>query len=436
MFLPYLSDYDPATSSEGTLDPLGLYSIANALGVRLVPGVRERQTHPRFLTAMAVGAWLCKDFDEEIIAKDGFSAPWQVYEWLFVEGIVRLAARKEDYRGLPGSMKAEQTIAEGQHLSANRYLKTPTVFGFHGVYRLLARTLNILDNYNRLAASGYELLTIWEKEQNLRGFTSSTEGSGKNWRKTIYEAIKEGLAQGRLDRSGGWQGWRFFYEHLRHTEFERQEAKFIQNALMNGGSDFRRETIKFLISEQGQNAWKKKKSELVFHKALHASGSRKVKQLLEAIRNYEEFARLLQDAFNSCLYTMTRKAGKTYLKEMIASETVENAARNIPELFPRVSDRLKFFGLSEDFEDSFISLAARTDPQSWAQALIEHHKCIQHRKPPNGKNPWIERFEDEAFIVRAAYRRSDPPKTADALEYVHAYRTQSLWSFAQDLGMI
>jgi hypothetical protein len=54
MFAPLLSEADPKQSQEGSIDPLGTYPIADALAVRLAPGVRERQSRPRFLTAMAV----------------------------------------------------------------------------------------------------------------------------------------------------------------------------------------------------------------------------------------------------------------------------------------------------------------------------------------------------------------------------------------------
>jgi hypothetical protein len=40
--LPLLTAYDPPGTSEGTLDPLGLYPIADQLPVQLVPAVRER----------------------------------------------------------------------------------------------------------------------------------------------------------------------------------------------------------------------------------------------------------------------------------------------------------------------------------------------------------------------------------------------------------
>ena len=47
--LPFLTSYDPSATSEGTLDPLGLYQIADQLAVQLVPAVRERMQRIRFL---------------------------------------------------------------------------------------------------------------------------------------------------------------------------------------------------------------------------------------------------------------------------------------------------------------------------------------------------------------------------------------------------
>jgi len=53
---PLLSSDDPSGASEGILDLLGLYQIADQLATRLVPAVRERMRRVRFLTSMAVAA--------------------------------------------------------------------------------------------------------------------------------------------------------------------------------------------------------------------------------------------------------------------------------------------------------------------------------------------------------------------------------------------
>lgn len=104
---PLLTELDEADSSEGGIDPLGTEPIAEELGVRLSPGVRERQNHPRFLTATAVSLWICEGYSPDTTARDGITPPWLVFEWYVVEGLVRSRGTNgEDIAGLPGRNKA------------------------------------------------------------------------------------------------------------------------------------------------------------------------------------------------------------------------------------------------------------------------------------------------------------------------------------------
>lgn len=52
--LPYLSQYDPISSNESAIYPLGVNIIAETLVTKLAPGVRERRVNPRYLTAKAI----------------------------------------------------------------------------------------------------------------------------------------------------------------------------------------------------------------------------------------------------------------------------------------------------------------------------------------------------------------------------------------------
>jgi hypothetical protein len=67
---PFLTAYDPPGTSEGTLDPLGLYQIADQLAVKLVPAVRERMQRIRFLTAIVVGAIVTKGLENDPTQRD------------------------------------------------------------------------------------------------------------------------------------------------------------------------------------------------------------------------------------------------------------------------------------------------------------------------------------------------------------------------------
>lgn len=426
---PLLTERDPVDSAEGGINPLGTEALADALAVRLVPGVRERQRRPRFLTAMAASLEVCRDFDEETLARDGVSAPWQVFEWYLVEGLVRLA--EDDKRGgLPGSQKAARAIADGVPLSAKRYLKTPTVFGFHGVYRQLARALGI-EETGRLGEVGFELLNVWAREQRLEGFAGSETGPGQAIRAQLKEAVQAGLEKGATARSGGWAGWEFFRKHLAPYNAGTKEAEFIYTELVNDRKGFRREVIEFLISPKGRQAWEATGSEREFHQALRTVASQELRQLIDAIDAYEGFSRLCHDAFQDCLREMTIQGGKkTSLDALSALPSVKRAGQRVPERFGEVMERLEPVGEAVRFGETFASLAERGGNGEWAERLIEHHHKTQKQKE---KNHWFERF-DGSFIIRPNYR-TDEPGTGDA-RYVHPYRTHSLYQFARDLYLV
>jgi hypothetical protein len=433
LLAPLLTEKDDAESSEGGIDPLGTEPLADALAVKLVPGVRERQQHPRFLTAMAVSLEICQDFDEETLAADGVSAPWIVFEWYLVEGLVR-STDASKRRGLPGSQKAARARDDGVPLSAKRYLKTPTIFGFHGVYRQLARTLGINDS-GRLGEAGFELLRLWAVEQGLSGFAGTAGGPGQAIRTQLKEAVRAGLESGATARSGGWSGWEFFRKHLAPYGAGQREARFIAAALLNDPKGFRRDVIEFLISAQGRQVWEAIGSEREFHRALRITAREELRDLLSAIDSFESFSRLCQDAFQDCLCEMTRqREKKTSLASLAALPSVQLASKRIPESFGEVMTRLQPVGQDVRFAESFADLAERGDAKDWIERLMAHHCKTQRRKPPNGKNPWFERFDDGSLIIRTDYRTEELGAHDD--RYVHLYRTPSLWQFARDLHLV
>ncbi|PKN67826.1 MAG: hypothetical protein CVU57_01025 [Deltaproteobacteria bacterium HGW-Deltaproteobacteria-15] len=438
MLLPLLTEADPETSSEGSIDPLGVYAIADSLGVRLAPGVRERQSHPRFLTAMAVASAVCCDFDDDAVAKDGVSPPWQVFEWYLVEGLVRtLRGTREEIRGLPGVDKATSAIDEGVPLSARRYLKTPSVFGFHGVYRVLADELDIVRD-GRLGETGYNLVLTWANEQRLTGFFDSKAGPGRAFRDMLRSAIEDGIEKGAVARSTAWQGWNFFRDHLAPYRFERGEAQVIIDSLIRGTSGYRSEIIRFMASKTGESLCREVvesgKSEGDFHSGLITETGGDLRSLLKAIQAYERFARLLQDAFEDCLYEMTKTRGKTSPADLSKRAGVQKASQLLPDLFPAVADLLSPFGETYRFQEQFAEVSARGSAETWVVSLIDHHRRIQMQKPPNGKNPWFERFDDGSVVIRPGYLRYEGGSHDG--RYVNAYRTRPLWSFIKDLGMV
>ena len=374
-----------------------------------------------------------RDFEEDAVASDGQSEPYLVFEWYVVEGIVRNRGNDPTLSGLPGVLKARECLRVGLHLCAPRYLKTATVFGFHGIYRQLADNLDVARN-GWLGENGEALLDAWEKEQGLSGFRTSQIGSGSEWRGKLQGAVREGMEKAAVTRSDGWQGWAFMAKHLSPNAVPPREAGLLKRLLLTERSPSRRQVLDFLVTPEGQRVFQAAKSEKQFHEALRPRVDPDTRRLLDAIAAYETFSRLLQDAFEDSLAAMTEKRGPSSTVELARTEGVRTASQKVPQQFPEVAEWLEPYGVSARFVQTFGDLAETADAEDWGHRLLEHHMRIQRAKPPNGKMPWFDRMDDGAAVVRPRYRRGEGGRQDGS--YVNAYRTNSLQTFAADLGMV
>jgi hypothetical protein len=431
--LPYLSTYDPATTSEGSLDPLGLYLIADRLATKLVPGVRERMSHPRYLTAMAVGAHICSPIREEY-AIDGVTPAYQVYEWHIVEGFVSkyLLNAPDQIQGLPGIQKGAEAFQNNLPLRHNRYLKTPNVFGFHGVYRTLSTELKVVSEDYIIQETGHEMIEAWQKEQKLNGVYTG-DGPGCRMVKLFREAIADGLSKGEVARIWAWQIHQEFAMHLRPHAIGKREAKLIFTAIRSENRPLRSTIIDFLLSETGQNIWKNERSERIFMAKLKDTGNAELIQLINVINAYEKFARYFQDAFNCCLQKMSA-SGKSSHSELENIDGVKIAAKEMPVVFSDIEQGLDQHDMSHEFFRLFDEFQQKMTPSDWVMRMWQHHNKIQRSKGKPGKRNWFEKTDDGSFRIYPNNAIQDPVKLSK--EYVHSYRTQPLWSFLLNLKMV
>src|SRR5687767_4486477 len=100
---------------------MGLYSIADQLGVRLASGVRERQWNPRYLTIALAGMVACDDTLVLMGEEKGIPA-WQVYEWIVVTALVREWRGTEKVQGIPGQEKVTSALAANDVICERTYL--------------------------------------------------------------------------------------------------------------------------------------------------------------------------------------------------------------------------------------------------------------------------------------------------------------------------
>lgn len=439
--LPFLTEFDPPLRAEGSIDPLGLYPTADALGVRLAPGVRERQSRPRFLTVALAGMAACDD--ELVVLGEAKGLPaWLVYEWLVVAALVRQWQGTPQLTGIPGQEKVRATLGDADVVCERTYLKTPTVFGFHGIYRVLGVKAGLFDTENRPLALGYRVLQAWERDQRLAGFMSG-DGPGREFRQRLALAVRRGIEAGHVTEPGP-QLREQIATHLNPHAASDSEAQVLWQGMLENDA-MRREYAGLLASEDGQAAWTATwgadgktdgSAERLFHDWLRGAASKPMQQLVVTVQAYERLARCLTDAWEECLWQMTQARRAVPSRELAAGAAVRacaqdgaalliDAARELGEIDPALRTRV---------ERSLSWLGESAEPTAFAANLLQHHIRIQKAKPPGGKRPWFDLMNDGGAAVRPAYCRDEFERHPDW--YVHQYRTRPLWSFALDLGRV
>lgn len=428
--LPFMTLPHPAVSGEGVLDPLGLARAGDALANWLVPGVTARMFRPRFLTAMAVSASVCEGLEDRL-AKDGVTPPYLVFEWLLVEAFARAAAR-DDVMRTPGIEKARAARDRQIPMSAAAYLKTPGVFGFHGVYRRLAVATDIVDEDVRLGENGYRLLKAWEREQGLDGFV---EGKASDTlRGILRSAVDDGLANGYVHRSGGWQGWQFFADHLTPVNIGKGEAEIFRGIMVDARGETRGELFNLLGKYRASNDGEFVNESAVAH-ALLGEASRDLAVRLKAIFAFEQFAVSAETAFDLIRYLSSQNPTKALsAPDYVSDRVVTKIAAQLPRHLAKAASAVEmappkvaheFSLLERDFE------SVKTANDLYA-AVLERHAQVQKEKPPEGKREWFEHAADGGVMVRTQFRLGERPELHDG--WNRPYRLRALRSFCSDLG--
>lgn len=431
--LPFLTLPDPAVSGEGALDPLGLAAIGDHLAEWILPGLRARMSRPRFLTAIAVSAIVCEGM-EDSYAADNVTPAHIVFEWLLVEGFAR-EGRADEILRTPGILKAREALRAGMKMSSKNYLKVPSVFGFHGVYKRLATNLRIVDDDYSLGDNGYALVKIWQQEQRIEGFSDSAtpRQCAQNLKRLLRSAVEDGTSRGHTARAGGWQGWRFFANYLAPARIGEREALFIRRLLLDPAGD-RREEVFCLLDLPENLHLRNAVSETTIMRHLLPQASPGLARRIKAITAFEEACAGIEDAFDWLRYLSTHSRSRalsraefTSVPEVIQAATglrgrLQSAERLLDEAPQQAQNRFielsNFFGYVHSADDLF-------------EAVLRRHSFIQKNKPPEGKREWFEYAANGGVYVRSNYRLDQPPAPRDW--WPRPYRLLTARNFCNDM---
>ena len=429
MTIPFLTSYDPPGSSEGTLDPLGLYQIADQLAVQLVPAVRERMQRIRFLTAMAAGTFVTEGLDDDPRLRD--ASPYLVWEWLVVEALIREMLEGHELWGVPGTLMGRRALGQYGYLDARSYLKTPRIFGFHGVYKRLAIYLGIVNVHLGPSNNTTELVDAWARSSGLGGLEGAKPLFAR-WSSTLRRSLNEDPPRTKVN----WNKdeWRELAKAFDPSMCKSREKRCLRDLLIGrqGKQVSALPAIWELQSEFGDLDY----SEQDLHIRL---GERypEYRLLLNAIRAYEYFSRSLQDAFD----ILKADAGGS-----------DAQGFSIPQIEQDTDFRLSAAGLHEHFDEAYEALGKVqvasvslqnlfgerfkrfAEPMTAGEcgiALCDHHEAIQQAKSADGKRAWFDRIDTERIYIRHAYRESR--REIQHRVYFHSYRAAPIRRFYSDL---
>ena len=425
--LPFLTVYDPPGSSEGSLDPLGLYLIADQLAMKLVPGVRERMLRVRFLTPMTVGALITEDLAANPHHPE--TPPFLVWEWLVVEAIIRTFMDDPYLWGLPGSLVVRRAITQYNYVDHRTYLKTPRVFGFHGVYKRLAVYLGLVDTHMHICEpNGLELIEKWGKNKGIGSFDYA-HPLFISWRR----AVESSLSKTPVRTFSHWtqHEWRTLAECFLPDGAKTNEKAYLKRLLLsetNSKLGALRDIWKLCDAYTEDEI-----NEKELHRVLMVKEPRYA-DLLNAIQAYERFCRLMTDAFDSIRYMSSHTDTTGFQLSEAQHDRTFSAV--VPEVHDAFRQTAQYIGMVyPDMEELFkirFSRCAEPIPLSFfANVLCEHHESIQQGKSREGKRPWFDRVGKETIYMRPNYRCSDPPEISET--FVHDYRAKPIFRFYHDL---
>lgn len=425
---PFLTSYDPPGTSEGTLDPLGLYQIADQLAVQLVPAVRERMQRIRFLTAMAVGALVTEDLEDNPAFRD--ASPYLIWEWLVVESLIRTKGEDSSLWGVPGTLVTRRALQRHGYLDAASYLKTPRIFGFHGVYKRLALHLGLVDIHLGPGPNTEELADAWARDRGLDGLRGA-----KSLLADWAAAVRRGLAEKPPRSKSGWseQRWAELADAFSPETCRRLERRVLKNLLLETEQ---RNLGAFPVLWKLQDEFRSDEfAEETLHDRLEVVEP-SFAPLLRAIRAYEAMARSLQDAFD----VLRAEAGQSDIQGFGVTSIAKDkdfvrCVTKLHDKFEAAHDALgqvasTGVSLPNLFTERFRVFAEPMSPGECAIALCDHHVDVQKRK--GDKRAWFDPLGGGRIFIRLAYRQPRRDLLLD--RYLHDYRGWPIRRFKADLS--
>lgn len=424
--LPTLSKWDPGVTGEGSLDPLGMGSVADRLADHLAPGVRARMQRPHFVVLIAISAVVGQEFSR-MRSADGTTRADVVFEWLVLEALAR--HQRDALQRYPGSTKAVRALAGGKRLSPATYLRGPRVFGFSGVYRPYCVDIGVIDAHGEPGDLARDLVAAWEQENGLDGFLHNDPAtSGGQLRRWIADAIGKSMLAGESCLPRSTAQAREFAELIRTVGDGRNVRRLLRASLFETPHPLRKEVVQLIdrIPVEADDGSAVVLTDRAVADAVRPHSGAELGRLLEAVTRFEQLAVTLDNCFRFALGRFRQITSV----ELASDQVLLNGAAVIRDRADRALSAVADVDLiGTDLSVRVAELVApvreASGPAEFFDGLVRRHLDVQQAK---GKTPWLT-DDSDGWVPRILYR--DQPAPRDQDEWMHPYRLTTLYSFVE-----
>jgi hypothetical protein len=238
---------------------------------------------------MAVGALVTEELEDDPELRD--ASPYLVWEWLVVESFFRTKDDDSHHWGVPGAHVTRRALDQPGYLDARSYLKTPRIFGFHGVYKRLAIHLGIIDVHLGPGPNAGRLVDAWARGLGL------SKLAARDLRSRWTDGVRRSLREKPPRAKPRWktEEWEQLARASAPSGCRLRERHCLRDLLV-AADDRRLGALPTLWELQAEFDDDGIEEELL-HNELEARAP-EYGPLLGAIRAYEAFVRSLQDGFD------------------------------------------------------------------------------------------------------------------------------------------
>jgi hypothetical protein len=387
----FLTAYDPSDLPGTSIDPLGFERGYLFLADKILPGLTNVASHPRYFALLCAGIYLSGDTVDnrrEVVRKHRQEIILRLERFWALANVL---ARPDDSGGVRGVTYAQAWAADLQRSGAARTTANYPLLSRQSQYGAIGMYANVASGMRFLSREDLSLTSALG-EIAAEAFCDETK-LPNTLRRAVLEDGDVSLAT--LNNWGA--------EAHVEAEVKATEAKCLFEALH--GNPVRSRTAALLLQHPRKNDQETELDRLKrMERALKGKAeSQDLREAIQCIQEFESCYQLATLAFERLLWLCRHHAAPSIKTSESKNDAVMQAIRDRLPLRVRQLTSILDNGTDAAFRQNLDRLsdvrkfleeasAATTDINAFIGAFVARHADIQHGKFDRGrrKMPWIE----------------------------------------------